>query len=127
MLTFQPKPNTIVMCDFSGFISPEMVKKRPVIVIKKSKDNPKLVTIVPFSTTEPHDVSELHVAVEGPLDGKPAWVKCDMITTVCLERLDRFRITEGNTRKWGTKSVDEPTFDLICKGVAKYLSLAHNS
>ena len=103
-----------------------MVKKRPVIVIKKSKDNPKLVTIVPFSTTEPHEVSELHVAVEGPLDGKPAWVKCDMITTVCLERLDRFRITEGNTRKWGTKSVDEPTFDLICKGVAKYLSLAHN-
>ena len=82
MLTFQPKPNTIVMCDFSGFISPEMVKKRPVIVIKKSKDNPKLVTIVPFSTTEPHEVSELHVAVEGPLDGKPAWVKCDMITSV---------------------------------------------
>ena len=127
MLNFQPKPNTIVMCDFSGFISPEMVKKRPVIVIKKSKNNSKLVTIVPFSTTAPHNPSELHVEVEGPLDGKPAWVKCDMITTVCLERLDRLKITEGNTRKWGTKSVDESTFDLICKGVAKYLGLEHNN
>lgn len=66
MLQYQPKPNTIVMCDFAGFISPEMVKKRPVIVIKKNKENPKLVTIVPFSTTEPHDLSELHVEVAGP-------------------------------------------------------------
>ena len=127
MLTFQPRPNTIVMCDFSGFISPEMVKKRPVIVIKKNKDNPKLVTIVPFSTTAPHEISELHIEVEGPLDGKQAWVKCDMITTVCLERLDRIKIIEGDTRKWGTKSLDAQTFDLICTGVAKYLGLAHNS
>lgn len=127
MLQYQPKPNTIVMCDFTGFISPEMVKKRPVIVIKKNKENPKLVTIVPFSTTEPHDLSELHVEVAGPLDGKQAWVKCDMITTVCLDRLDRIKIHEGGKFKWITKSLEEPTFDLVCKGVAKYLGLAHNS
>lgn len=127
MLTFQPQPNTIVMCDFSGFVSPEMVKKRPVIVIQKSKDNPKLVTIVPFSTTAPHQASELHIEVSGPLDGKQAWVKCDMITTVCLERLDRLKIVEANVRRWGTKSLDKPTFDLVCKGVAKYLGLTHTS
>jgi len=126
MLMFQPKPNTIIMCSFDGFIEPEMVKKRPVIVIQKNKHNPKLVTIVPISTTEPHNISDLHVPIVGPLDGQPAWVKCDMITTVCLDRLDRLKIREGNRFIWGTKNLDEDTFTLVCKGVAKHLSLDHN-
>ena len=32
MLNFQPKPGSVVYCDYKGFIEPEMVKKRPVIV-----------------------------------------------------------------------------------------------
>ena len=51
MLKFQPKANTIVMCDFKGFIVPEMVKNRPALVIKKNNQNAKLVTILPISTT----------------------------------------------------------------------------
>lgn len=53
-LKFQPKEKTVVMCDFSGFKEPEMVKVRPVVVLAKHKHNARLVTIVPLSTTEPY-------------------------------------------------------------------------
>ncbi|MFK5246002.1 type II toxin-antitoxin system PemK/MazF family toxin [Glaesserella parasuis] len=36
-LKYQPKEKAVVMCDFSGFIAPEMVKTRPVVVISKHK------------------------------------------------------------------------------------------
>lgn len=128
MLTYQPKPNTIIMCNFEGFISPEMVKNRPVIVLTKSKDNPKLVTIVPISTTEPHEITDLHVEIVGPIDGKKAWVKCDMVTTVCLERLDRLKVMgAGGRYTWGTKSLDVDTFQQVKKSVANYLGLIHNN
>ncbi|WP_191112334.1 type II toxin-antitoxin system PemK/MazF family toxin [Acinetobacter lwoffii] len=127
MLTYQPKPNTIIMCNFDGFISPEMVKNRPVIVLTKNKDNPKLVTIVPISTTEPHEITDLHVEIVGPLDGEKAWVKCDMVTTVCLERLDRLRIKVGQRYKWETKSLDNDTFQEVKKSVANYLGFNHNN
>lgn len=37
-LRFHPKPGTILMCDFdTGFQVPEMVKKRPVIVLSPKR------------------------------------------------------------------------------------------
>ena len=125
MLTYQPSPGTIVICDFNGFNHPEMVKKRPVVIFAKSNTNPKLVTIVPISTTEPHEITDLHVEVEGPLDGKRAWVKCDMITTICIDRLDRINIKRGNKTEWGTKQLNADLLNLVFKGVAKSLGLQH--
>lgn len=128
MLTYQPKPNTIIMCNFEGFISPEMVKNRPVLVLTRNKKNPKLVTIVPISTTEPYEITNLHIEIVGPIDGKKAWVKCDMVTTVCLERLDRLRIiTTGQRCKWGTKTLDIDKFQEVKKGVANYIGLNYTN
>ncbi len=42
MLNFQPKPGSVVYCDYEGFIEPEMVKKRPVIVISKHRHNKRI-------------------------------------------------------------------------------------
>ncbi|EPG6459742.1 type II toxin-antitoxin system PemK/MazF family toxin, partial [Acinetobacter baumannii] len=122
MLKFQPKANTIVMCDFKGFIVPEMVKNRPALVIKKNNQNAKLVTILPISTTKPEPMSEMHIPIAGPIDGKEAWIKCDMLTTVCIERLDRLKIRKDNKNEWVVKSLEDETFELVKKTIAKYFN-----
>jgi uncharacterized protein YifN (PemK superfamily) len=99
-LKFQPKAGTVFMCDFAGFVEPEMVKNRPVVVISKNRGNNRLVTVVPLSTTQPTVMEPYHYQL--PVNPVPAyksrtcWAKCDMISTVSLERLDRLK--DGWTR-----------------------------
>lgn len=92
-LRFQPSPGTILNCDFAGYIVPEIVKTRQVVVVWKHKSSAKLVYVVPLSTTPPHAPQ---LAVELPClpivrhDQDPntrIWVKCDMIYTVSTDRL----------------------------------------
>ena len=59
-ITFQPKPRTIVYCDFAGYIEPEIVKRRPVVVLAVHKRNSRLVAVVPLSTTRPDPVEAHH-------------------------------------------------------------------
>lgn len=47
-LKFQPRERSVIMCDFRGYEEPEMVKKRPVVVIARNRHNGKLVTVVPL-------------------------------------------------------------------------------
>ncbi|BDU77566.1 type II toxin-antitoxin system PemK/MazF family toxin [Mesoterricola sediminis] len=94
-LPFDPKPGTIVICDFRGFIAPEMVKPRPAIVVSpKFRRREKLCTIVPLSTTDPRKVEPYHhlLTLDPPLpypfDSPTCWVKGDLLYTVSYERLD---------------------------------------
>lgn len=94
-LTFQPKVGGVLMCDFEGYVTPEMVKKRPVVVIARNRVNNQLVTVVPLSTTEP-DVMEAHhyQLPKNPVPAykaKKCWAKCDMIATVSITRMDRLK------------------------------------
>lgn len=51
-----------------------------------------------------------------------------MVTTVCLERLDRLRIiTTGQRCKWGTKTLDIDKFQEVKKGVANYIGLNYTN
>lgn len=92
-LRFQPAPGTILNCDFHGFIEPEMVKPRQVVVLWKHKSNAKLIYIVPLSTTPPHDetltvqLDKLPIPRQGQDANTPIWVKCDMVYTVSTDRL----------------------------------------
>ena len=103
MLKFQPKPGSVIYCDYAGFVAPEMVKKRPVIVVSKHKHNSKLLGIVPISTTEPKPVLEYHIEMENifcslHLGGKRSWVKCDRINVVSLDRLNLVRDKNSGVR-----------------------------
>ncbi len=74
-----------------------MIKKRPVVVLAHHKRNSKLVTVVLLSTTHPTTVEKHHHQLStNPLAGKPpnevVWAKCDMVATVSLARLDRYRV-----------------------------------
>lgn len=87
------------MCDFRGFVAPEMVKRRPVVVLARNRQNRQLVTVAPLSTTAPNPVgAHHHLLAESPLPntrGVSCWAKCDMLSTVSLARLDRCKAGRG--------------------------------
>ena len=98
-LYFHPNPGMLLMCDFStGFRVPEMVKKRPVVVLSpRLRRTSGLCTVVPLSTALPDPVERFHhrmseQSLPGNLATRETWAKCDMVTTVSLERLDRVLI-----------------------------------
>ncbi|POA22051.1 hypothetical protein C1886_02500 [Pseudomonas sp. FW300-N1A1] len=92
-LQYQPKEGSVLICDFRGYEVPEMVKVRPVVVIRKHRSNRLLVTVVPLSTTAPDCVLEHHLELSSHLQGASptCWAKCDMVATVSLSRLDRIK------------------------------------
>lgn len=94
-LPFNPMPGTIVICDFRGFVPPEMVKRRPAIVVSpRFRGRGNLCTIVPMSTTPPRRVEAYHHLLNmspplpRPFDSDVCWVKADMLYTVSYDRLD---------------------------------------
>lgn len=99
-LTFYPKPGMILVCDFKGYIAPEIIKTRPVVVISPAHlKRHDLITVVPLSTTAPNPVEDYHYLLKGspvPGSARVAWAKCDLVATVCRGRLDRVRIARGN-------------------------------
>jgi len=130
-LLFQPKPRSIVICDFNGFIEPEIIKKRPVVVIAAHKRNSKLVTVVPLSTTAPNLVEAHHYRLkQNPLpDSSPStvvWAKCDMLAVVSIERLDQIRTARGpdGKRQYLKIQIGQEQFDAIRRGVVSALGLA---
>jgi uncharacterized protein YifN (PemK superfamily) len=129
-LSFQPKPRTVVYCDFAGYIKPEIVKRRPVVVLSAHKRNSRLVAVVPLSTTRPNPVERHHCRLRrNPLpNDKDAevWAKCDMVAVVSLQRLDLIptgrRYPDGR-REYVAPKVDIDQFDAIRAGVISGLGL----
>jgi uncharacterized protein YifN (PemK superfamily) len=101
LMNFHPKPGHVLICDFTtGFRPPEMIKKRPVVVISESRQ--ELVTVVPLSTTEPVPIEKWHHELRESslpvcLRGSRHWAKCDMVITVAFWRLDRVRVGKHPT------------------------------
>lgn len=95
-LTFHPRAGMLLMCDFNtGFKAPEMIKKRPVVVVSR-KCSTNIVTVVPLSTVEPVPFEIWHWEMSKEsfpesLANERCWAKCDMVTSVALWRLDRIR------------------------------------
>jgi uncharacterized protein YifN (PemK superfamily) len=129
-LKYQPKQGAVVMCDFSGYVIPEMVKIRPVVVLAKHPDNNQLVTVVPLSTTEPLPHRAYHHKIhKNPLPDKAStvcWAKCDMVATVSLSRLDRYKLAQrlpDGSRQYVVPVIDAADFDEIQKCVKSALGL----
>ena len=129
-LLFQPGPGTLLICDFTGLKAPEMIKKRPVVVISPRRRRLKnmLCTVVPLSTTVPNPVELFHhrmnprsVPVE--LGAQESWAKCDMLYTVSLERLDRVCVNRGGKRAFVAPRVLAEDLDAIRQGVMSALGL----
>ncbi|OYQ17666.1 hypothetical protein B7L09_15190 [Pseudomonas mandelii] len=106
----QPKEGSVLICDFRGYEVPEMIKVRPVVVIRKHKTNSLLVTVVPLSTTAPDRILDHHLELQSHLQGASpvCWAKCDMVATVSLSRLDRIKSRDRHDVGTVTYQVTQP-------------------
>lgn len=93
-IKFHPEQGTIVICDFAGFVLPEMVKRRPAVVVSpRLRRREGLCAIVPLSTTAPTTIAPYHFKLRispvlpQPYDATYHWVKADMLYTVSFARL----------------------------------------
>lgn len=98
-INFHPRRGTVLICDFGSTARPpEMVKRRPVVVVAKAgASRPGLCTIVPLSSTPPEPVQPWHHQIDssvlpGKFQSVSTWAKCDMVCSVSVGRLDRIRI-----------------------------------
>jgi mRNA interferase MazF len=95
-ITFHPRPGTVLICDFStGFRPPEMVKRRPLVVVSpRRRHHSGLCLVVPFSTVSPKPVEAFHYVIPAGAyaflhSQKDVWAKGDMLSCVAFHRLDR--------------------------------------
>ena len=94
-VTIHPVPGTILRVDLSdGFRPPEMVKRRPAIVLSHPIPGRQLLcTTVPLSTTAPRPVLPHHLQITldpplpAPYPAPTMWVKGDIVLTVAFRRL----------------------------------------
>lgn len=100
-IPFVPNPGTVLMCDFTGFVPPEMTKVRHVVVVSKRlrrvNINNGTCLVVPFSTQPPTNLERHHVQMpRGKYPffhvDKEVWAKGDLISHVSFHRLDRVLI-----------------------------------
>jgi uncharacterized protein YifN (PemK superfamily) len=94
-IPFIPRAGMVLMCDFAtGFIAPEMVKVRPVVVLSKRRWNRRTCIVIPCSSITAFGA--LRVTVPLPRRKyaflrQDSWAKCDCPYTVSLRRLRALR------------------------------------
>jgi mRNA interferase MazF len=130
---YHPGQGAIVICDYStGFIIPEMVKRRPVIVIcKQMQGRPRLCTVVPLSTTPPDPVLRHHAEIKlpfvlpHPFTADMQWVKGDMINAVSFDRLNLIQLGKDHSgkRRYLTTRIGPELLTIVQGCVAEGLSL----
>jgi uncharacterized protein YifN (PemK superfamily) len=130
-LTWQPRLKAVVTCDYTGFVEPEMVKVRSVVVLSKSKTNGRLITVVPLSTTPPDKVLPCHhkLSRNPHPDENPeleVWAKCDMVYTVSLSRVNYYKTKPrrgGRATYHSTLMTSPEDFQAIQRGTRYALGL----
>ena len=130
-ITFYPDHGSILMCDFNGgFHPPEIVKKRPVVIVSPRRNNHQVCTVIPLSTTAPNPIEKHHHCINPSslpksLRGSITWAKCDMIMTVSLSRLDRILDGKGpgGARKYTTGKLTAEDFKSIRMGILYAIGL----
>ena len=126
-IQFHPNPGTILTCDYSGLKEPEMVKLRPVVIVSPRSRRSGLVTVAPISTTAPQLVLPWHyeLRLNKPLSPVwpelTVWVKCDMLNTFSISRLDRFHTRIGNARKYHDRHVSDDDLTSIRQAIAAFI------
>ncbi len=134
-LTAHPEKGTVLMCDFnSGFVPPEMVKRRPVVVLSPDiRQRGKVCTVVALSTSVPMPVMPYHTLFKLPpefpewMRQKPVWLKGDMLYTVSFARLDLIRCgkRKDGSRIYLYAPLDKRTLIEIERCVLRGLGLSH--
>jgi mRNA interferase MazF len=134
-LLYHPKRGTILICNYdTGFRPPEMVKRRPAVVISPAiSSRGELCTIVPLSTTPPDTIRPYHrsIVIDPPLpkpwSTKVVWAKCDMVFAASFQRLDLIRTAKvhGQPRQYRMNLLPSVDLNEILAGVLSSVGLLH--
>ena len=130
-LTFHPAPGSILLCDYwHDAQAPEMVKRRPVVIVSpRARKGSGIAIVVPLSTTAPKVVLPVHVrivlgdALPKPFDAVEMWAKCDLPNAVSLARLDRFRERADGQRSYRSGLCSDQQLTLIRQALAHALGM----
>jgi mRNA interferase MazF len=125
-ITFFPTGGTVLICDFSGgFRPPEMIEKRPSIVISPKNTNRGTCVVVPISSQESRNATAIAVPMttaKYPFLRKDGWAKCHAPATVSITRLSMMR--DPNTGRGlhtnGTM-IDAADLAAVRRGVARFI------
>jgi uncharacterized protein YifN (PemK superfamily) len=130
-----PLIGTVVLCDFNaGFKVPEMVKRRPCVVISpKIAMRPWLCTVVALSTDAPHPIMPYHCQIDirpelpEPWKSNGVWVKGDMVNAVGFHRIDLFRLGKdlGGKRRYLLTPLSNDNLRQIRLCILKAIGLSH--
>jgi len=127
-INFHPHAGTVLVCDFAGYVEPEICKIRPVVIISpRLAFRAELVTVVPISLTAPRHTEPYVVRLSKNYhptedDDLPCWAKCDLIANVRLGRLNGFKV---GRRKWETPRMTPEDLAAVREGVLYGLGLQH--
>jgi uncharacterized protein YifN (PemK superfamily) len=126
-LSYYPSIGEIVLCDYRGFIEPEMIKTRPVVVVSpRLRRRGNLIGVVPLSNTAPKPAEAYHCLIQldnplpAPFDNPIMWAKCDMYSVVAMQRLDRFKEAKqrhGGARQWRVGKANTLQIAALKKGI----------
>lgn len=125
-LTFYPRAGQVLMCNFSGFKVPEMIKIRPVVVISpRLPRRNEILSVVPISLTEPKPLMPYHVRLSKNYhpeedDDLPCWAICDLVMNLGRYRMDGFKV---GRRKYEYPQMTGEDLLLVRQAVAKGLNL----
>ncbi|WP_158284869.1 type II toxin-antitoxin system PemK/MazF family toxin [Hoeflea marina] len=117
-----PAPGTIVRVDLSErFRIPEMVKRRPAIVLSPPiPGRSSLCSIVPLSTTPPNHVLPHHMQITlltplpHPYSSPIMWLKGDIVLTVAFHRLRHlFSKKRNGKRIYDIRVLDQATMERV--------------
>jgi mRNA interferase MazF len=129
-ITFVPDAGTVLMCDFTGFIPPEMTKIRHVVVISPRGRTVNIKNgtclVVPFSTAGPLRLEPYHVLM--PAGVYPffkaeieVWAKTNLVSHVSFARLDRVIVGGRHAHA----ELNPADFGRIKQGVLHAMGLGH--
>lgn len=131
-LKYHPEAGAVLICDFRGFIDPEINKKRPVIVVSpRSRAGNRLCAVVPISTTQPQRRMPWHLEYQftdplpEPYSQLNVWIKADLIYTVSFDRLSvpvRGKNADG-TRCYESHSVGPGTLSAVRTAIQNALGI----
>ncbi|WP_425262486.1 type II toxin-antitoxin system PemK/MazF family toxin [Salipiger marinus] len=125
-------PGSIVRVDLNdGFRPPEMVKRRPCVVLSPPiPGRARLCSIVPLSTTPPNPTLPHHMQISlnpslpTPYESPTMWVKGDIVLTVAFHRLRLlFSHWEHGQRVYDVRVLDHATLERVKECVRQGLGL----
>jgi mRNA interferase MazF len=133
-IKFHPEPGTLLFCEFSpSFKEPEMVKRRPVVVVSKNmKGRTGLVTVLPISTQKPDPLQKYHYLLPkaslpmlGYFQQSDSWVKADMVYTVGFQRLDAILLSRKDKRVYFNRRLGREQMGAIYSCMLEGIGLSH--